>query len=380
MRSPSVFFLLAMAGTALSGCASGFDEAYVNSAASSATDTGGDGISGDTDSGAPNAVDLPGGDTAIAYSDGSRSTDGSGRAQLNISSDEKTATVAIDPGKNIGFGGQQTLANFVPPPTLPSPTAPNTMTGTNANYSEYRKITATTDSELQYWRFNTSNNTDPLNDPKYGYAAHYRDAKSGQDAWFFGGTDATDPTTITLLPTANYTGQYVFAATTSGWGDAESYQTADGQWRGNGTASLTADFGNARFGGTLTPQYWEKYENADTITVNPNTRDVTVNVTTTTALPGSLDIREFHTADITLNGTISGNKISGDPNNAVDIGSGQFVTGERALQGGFYGNNAEQITGVFATYGVLPNPSGSNIGINDDRRKTIDIQGVFHGQ
>ena len=368
MRSRSVILMLALAGTALSGCASGFEDAYVASAASSATDTGGNGISGDTDSGAPNAVDLPGGDTSIAYTDGSRSTDGSGRAQLTISSDKKTATVGIDPGKNIGFGGQQTLATYAPP-TL----QPTLFAGINNTYSEFRKITATSDNELQYWQFNNIGGTAD------SYAAHFRDAKTNQDAWFFGGADATDPTTITS-PTATYSGEYVFAATTNGWGDAESYQTPDGQWRGNGTASLAADFGNNTFSGTLNPQYWEKYENADIVTVNPNTRDVTVNGTTTTALAGSLDIRAFHTADITLTGKITGNKISGDPSNSVDIGSGQFVTGDRALQGGFYGNNAEQVTGVFAAYGVLPNPTGGNIGINDDGRKTIDIQGVFHGQ
>jgi hypothetical protein len=56
------------------------------------------------------------------------------------------------------------------------------------------------------------------------------------------------------------------------------------------------------------------------------------------------------------------------------------VNGERALQAGVFGNNAEQVTGVFATYGVLPSPTGADTGINDDRRATIDMQGVFHGQ
>ena len=80
MRSPSMFFLLAMAGTALSGCASGFDAAYIGSAAL-VDGPGGDGLSGDEPSGDPNGGDLPAGagDNSIVFTDGSRVVDGSAR-------------------------------------------------------------------------------------------------------------------------------------------------------------------------------------------------------------------------------------------------------------------------------------------------------------
>ena len=107
----------------------------------------------------------------------------------------------------------------------------------------------------------------------------------------------------------------------------------------------------------------------------------------------SEDIKTFHTSDIELAGTITGNRVIGTANivspgatvtanadGSRTIDNNLFVNGERALQAGFYGTNAEQVTGVFATYGVLPQPTGGDTGINDDRRAKIDIQGVFHGQ
>jgi hypothetical protein len=120
MRSRSLVLLLALAGTALSGCASGFDDAYTQSSipgqpgGNNGTDTGGDGISGDTNgNGEGNEVTLSGGDTTLAYTDGARSTDGGGRAQLVVSANGQSATVAVDPGVAMGFTGSTTMARYL---------------------------------------------------------------------------------------------------------------------------------------------------------------------------------------------------------------------------------------------------------------------------
>ena len=408
MRSRSLVLLLALTGTALSGCASGFDEAYTQSSipgqpgsSNNGTDTGGDGISGDTSgTGTSNGVTLSSGNPTLAYVDGARSIDGSGKAQLIVSTTGQSAQVSIDPNVDMGFVGTQTLAKYLDqtgaqtaPVNFDSPLQPNYYPFNNTNYTEYRRITATTDSELQVWNFTTS-------DGQSHYAAHFRDTTQDQDGWFYGGDGATDSTQIDTLTanntTVNYAGNYAGAAKATGWGEASNYQTGDGLWRFNGTANVTAHFGTGNFNGTLTPRYWEKFEDGVLIQVDVGTSPAEVVVPEAgvnrrqPALFG--DVKDFHTATIELSGTITGNRVTGDANIVTTDGTvahsaagttitnNRFVNGERALQAGFFGNNAEQVTGVFATYGVLPTPTGADTGINDDGRGIIDLQGVFHGR
>jgi hypothetical protein len=167
----------------------------------------------------------------------------------------------------------------------------------------------------------------------------------------------------------------------------------------NGTAQMSANFGTGQFAGTLTPRYWESYQNGQLIQIDVGTPGDGNEVVTTVdgirdARPAlALDIKTYHTSTLELAGTITGNRLTGttnivspgatvtnNPDGSRTVDNNLFVNGDRALQGGFYGTNAEQVTGVFATYGVLPEPTGADTGINDDRRATIDIQGVFHGQ
>jgi hypothetical protein len=400
MCSRSLVLLLALAGTALSGCASGFDAAYTQSSipgqpgGNNGTDSGGDGISGDTNgNGEGNEVTLAAGDTTLAYTDGARSTDGGGRAQLVVSATGQSATVSVDPGVAMGFTGTTTMARYIQeaggqtaPAGFPQYAFDDPSYVSPVQYNEYRRITSSTDSELQVWNFTDSNgNTN--------YAAHFREAARDQDAWFFGGQGRTESAQLDARvaggDTLTYNGNYAGTATTSGWGDASQYQTADGEWRFNGTASLQANFGSGQFTGTLTPQYWEKFENGTLVQldvgVNPEQVYFVEDGNGINRDANDLDIKDFHTATIELNGTITGSQISGtsDINNSGtpgDLNNNLFVNGERALQAGVFGNDAEQVTGVFATYGVLPSPTGGDTGINDDRRATIDMQGVFHGQ
>lgn len=192
MRSPSLFFMLVMASTALSGCASGFDDAYVASS-SLADGTGGDGLSGDEPSGEDNGADLPAGagDTSIVFTNGSRVVDGTGRTSLVINNNPdnaaefSSATVIVDPNQPIGFVGERQLAIFEQKTTNPqvgyaSPTAATFLqphTVEDSEYSEFRRISKTDDIdvELQYWDFTGAAGTD-------SYVAHFRDAINDQDA------------------------------------------------------------------------------------------------------------------------------------------------------------------------------------------------------
>jgi hypothetical protein len=310
-----------------------------------------------------------------------------------VSATGQSATVSVDPGVAMGFTGTTTMARYIQqtggqtaPPGFPQYAFDDPSYVSPVQYNEYRRITSTTDSELQVWNFTDSNG-------ETNYAAHFREAARDQDAWFFGGNGRTDSAELEALAAGNaildYSGNYAGAATTTGWGDASQYRSADGEWRFNGTASLQANFGSGQFTGTLTPQYWEKFEDGRLIQldvgVNPALVYFTEDGNAVNRVARDADVRAFHTATVELNGTITGSQISGttDINNSGtpgDLTNNRFVNGERALEAGVFGSNAEQVTGVFATYGVLPSPTGGDTGINDDRRATIDMQGVFHGQ
>jgi len=403
-----MFLMLVLAGTALSGCASGFDEAYVTSAAL-ADGPGGDGLSGDQPTGEGNGGDLPtgAGESSLVFTESSRVVDGTARTALTLNTDPlipgdfTTATVTVDPGQPIGFVGEQQMAvfeqrTFEPSVAFVNPAAaayfqPHAVE--DSEYSEFRRITSTTggdiDVELQYWDFTGAAGTD-------NYIAHFRDANNNQDAWFFGPANGADSRTtaaeIAVLsagPALNYQGSYVGQATTTGWGQAATYQTLDGFWRVQGHADVTLDIGNNAVTGTLTPQFWEKTESNGTVVqidVHRQPGDEYLVLSTTTLDPvspepplaASGDIAAFHNAEVQLAGTISDEGAIDGTATVIDPGSGAgWVNGDQALSAATYGTNAEQVSGIFSVYAIKPTPLGGDTGINDDRRGTIDLQGGF---
>jgi hypothetical protein len=404
MRSPSLFLLLALAGTALSGCASGFDDAYINGAAV-ADGPGGDGLSGDEPSGDPNGGDLPAGagDNSIVFTDGSRVVDGSARTALTINTDPSdptqltSARVLVDPGQPIGFVGEQTVAIFEHKTANPEIEYASQVAATffqphqveDAEYSEFRRISpsAGIDVELQYWDFTGAAGTE-------NYVAHFRDANRDQDAWFFGQADGASSRTtadqITALggATLNYEGSYVGQAKTTGWGQAATYQTLDGSWRVQGHASVSLDLAADELNGTLTPQFWEKTESDGTVVqidVHRQSGDEYIALSTSStsgtagppvASPG--DIAAFHNAEVQLEGNITDQGAINGTATVTDPGStGGWVNGDQALRAATFGAGAENVTGVFGVYAVKPSPTGGDTGINDDRRGTFDLQGGF---
>jgi hypothetical protein len=242
--------------------------------------------------------------------------------------------------------------------------------------------------ELQYWDFTGAAGTD-------NYVAHFRDANNDQDAWFFGQANGASSRTtadqITALggATLNYQGSYVGQAKTTGWGQASSYQSKDGQWRVQGHAAVTLDLAADELNGTLTPQFWEKTENDGTVVqidVHRQPGDEYVVLSTTAvdpttpvppiANPG--DIAAFHKAEVQLEGAVSDTGAINGIATVTDAGSsGGWVNGDQALSAATYGANAENISGVFGVYAVKPHPTGGDTGINDDRRGTFDLQGGF---
>lgn len=405
MRSPSIFLMLVMAGTALSGCATGFDEAYVNSAA--LTDgPGGDGLSGDQPTGEENGGGLPAGagNSSLVFTESSRVVDGTARTALTLNTDPSipgnftTATVTVDPGQPIGFVGEQQVAVFEQRTSEPgvefvNPAAaafltPHTVE--DSEYTEFRRISPSEgiDVELQYWDFTGAAGTD-------SYIAHFRDANNNQDAWFFGPANDADSRTTTDQIAAlggavlNYQGSYVGQATTSGWGQAATYQTLDGFWRVQGHADVTLDLGNSEMTGKLTPQFWEKTESNGTVVqidVHREPGDEYLVLSTTAldplspepplASPG--DIAAFHNAEVQLAGTISDEGGIDGTAAITDPGSSDgWVNGDQALSAATYGATAEQVSGIFSAYAVKPSPTGGDTGLNDDRRGTYDLQGGF---
>jgi hypothetical protein len=396
MRSRSVILMLALAGTALSGCASGFEDAYINSFDATAG-AGGDGLSGDEPSGEDNGGQLPGGTgaTTLVFTDGSRVVNGTARTRLTISGNpaNPTATVLVDPKEKIGFIGEQTLATFIAPTTDTRTNQMNQASQTwlqphqvdDSTYTEFRRISPAEnlDVELQYWNFTTGSES---------YVAHFRDAKTDQDAWFYGSSNATSTQTtqdqITALGavTLNYQGSYAGQAKTTGWGQASTYQTQDGEWRVQGHAAVNLDLSANTLNGTLTPQFWEKTESDGTVIQidvhrQPGDEYIVTSATsgtlTSAPIAATADIAAFHKAEVKLQGTVTAGIATGKPT-IVDAGTnGGWVNGDQALSAAAFGTQAEQLTGVFSVYAVKPQPQGGDTGINDDRRGTFDLQGGF---
>jgi C-lobe and N-lobe beta barrels of Tf-binding protein B len=335
------------------------------------------GLAGDTSgTGGPNAVTLASGDKALAFAPTGRSPTSGGLAKLtfaNQGTSSETATVAIDPKNTLGWGGPTELglyhhdANGLKDADLQTRAAEYRA----ADYSEYRKINTQTDEELQYWKFTDANGN------MTSYAAQYRNVTNGgtkdaKAAWFFGGNATPAASLPTSGPSATYEGAFAATAMTDNWTKPDGWAyDPNGYWRLRGNAEITADFAAAKINGVLTPTYWEKYDSGNVVQITPGTGNRFV----------------FHDSDVVLKGNINGNTISGASylqRNEAREGSTteqpDFVNGDNPMHGGFYGEKADNVTGVFATYARLPAPGGADTGINDDRRGTVDMQGMFNAQ
>jgi hypothetical protein len=232
--------------------------------------------------------------------------------------------------------------------------------GLGADYKEYRVLNAGSDEELQVWNWGAS------------YGTQYREvAGSGGDArrqaWSFGGTRTTNmPTNLT----ASYAGEYGATSKTWNWVDNDDplrELSANNTWRVQGTSSLTANFGTSQLTGTLTPTTWAAYDD--------NAVEHTVGATDN----ADPNWTGFMASNVVLNGTITGNTVSG--NARLDPGDG-WLNGTNPMYAGFFGNGAPnplEVTGVYNFLAVIPAPIGGEPPINNDRRGFVQQSGVFHG-
>ena len=330
------------------------------------TGTGGTGTGSST--GTSTGQVLTEGATTFAFNDAGTTTDGSALAQVTITNaggglGVETAEVAVDVNQGgLTWSDMQTMTLFRN--TIASlPGVPEL----GGNYSEYRHIASDSDAELQLWEFNHSSVAQ--------YSVYFDDSAPNNNnvALFFEG----NPTDEANLPaaTATFNGQFGGVAVASNWierqravddpcdpgNPAGFFWSPNGTWRVTGDTQIVADFAAGTVNGSITNTTWRHFEPSQTspdgyITITPAETS-----------------RPFH--DYTMTGTIDGNTYSGQVLGPV----GQFVTGDNALQGGFFGPNAEETAGIVRSFTTTPQPSDGISPNEENRRGFIDIRGVFHG-
>jgi hypothetical protein len=295
-------------------------------------------------------------------------------------------------------------------------------TGLGGNYKAYRYYQpGTYDEELQIWAWNNS------------YATQYRDVTASgtapqHQAWSFGG----NYTTAAAMPTSGtvgYAGQWTATATTANFDPNTGSTTVidlsgaaatktisqvvapSNTWRVNGTSSLTANFGTGTFYGTLHSTNWQGVDNQKGLTNVDPTAGQTYNstcftngaltcATNTQAEQNALQNwynwrQEFMNSDVVLNyqkipdittsatNTAKPNQVVStavmDPNNGwiTDSSTNPMFAG---FFGPVAGGKPQEVTGTFALRATTTNPNGGNAGINNDRRGTIEMSGIFNGQ
>ena len=291
-------------------------------------------------------------------------------------------------------------------------------TGLGGNYKAYRSYQPQTgfDEELQVWAWNNS------------YATQYRDVTASgtapqHQAWSFGG----NYTTAAAMPTAGtvgYVGQWTATATTAGFGPNTGSTTVNAlsgvgtasiaqtvapsnTWRVNGTSALTANFGTGTLNGRLTSTNWQGVNAANGFTnVDPIAglaynnacivNGATICATGTAAQQAALQNwynwhAAFMNTDVVLNGNITTSTTNTTkPNQVVgtadmDPNNGWITdTSANPMYAGFFGPVAggkpQEVTGNFALRATTTAPNGGDSGINNDRRATIVMSGIFNGQ
>ncbi len=243
--------------------------------------------------------------------------------------------------------------------------------GAKGGYREYRTASTSADRDelMQVWAWNKS------------YAVHYQNAKGGgtpsQHAWSFGGEAAT------AMPSggnATYKGRFVANAKTSNWvQESGSDINPNALWRVEGKSSFDADFTNGNITGTLKAETWQSDQaerpNFTWFTSEADTPSATV--LDPAIFPNYSDIYESEVSiagKITTSGTgTQENVFSGTA--SMDE---NFLTGDNAAHGGFFGTNGDELTGVFAAEGIAVYPEGGSNGINDNKRGFITITGAFN--
>jgi C-lobe and N-lobe beta barrels of Tf-binding protein B len=421
------FGILIAAGTALSGCDASKLDAVANlgtSCTSSAQSlncgapagTGTATPTPTTTSTTPpntnvgNTAAIVTGDTTLIVDNGSLSSTPTnmGISKLTlVAGTAATATTAATPNTakiaittNTATNGNWPIAKTMDEYTLGTAIG----SGLGGTYKEYRTVNKVpgssnaVDEELQVWTWQAGSGTT--------FATQYRDVTSGgnpatHQAWSFGG----NYTTAAAMPTtgsATYTGRFGGIAVTSNFiDDPNTPQTLsrNNRWSVTGDTNITANFGtNGTINGTLTPTEWHAWQTLNGII---GFRSVYDPATLTPLPPGATQLQiarrqsdianwypAFMATPVQLNGTIKTNATTTGntkPNTVTGVAaysasSGWLnTTSNSFFSAGFFGDNAEDITGAFSVDAQIPEPIGGLRPINDDRRGFISMQGIFNG-
>lgn len=414
----ATFGILLAAGTALSGCDASKLDAVANLGTSCTSSTQSINCGAPTGT-APTTPTTPttpattnvGNTAAIVTGDTTLIVEGgslvSTPANMGVSKLKLTAgtggapdTAKMDITTNTGSNGSWPIAKNMDEYT------PGTAIGSGlgGTYKEYRTINKipgsanAVDEELQVWTWNAGSGKT--------YATQYRDVTGGSNpathqAWSFGG----NYTTAAAMPTsgsATYKGKFGAIAETSNFvNDPNSPQTLDrnNRWSVTGDTDITANFGtNGTIYGTLTPREWNAYQTLNGVIDFGSAVDpATLPALPPTPTPAQIAAREiaianwypvFMAVPIQLNGSIKTNATTTGntkPNTVTGVSnyagnSGWLnTTSNSFFSAGFFGDNAEDITGVFSVDAQIPDPIGGIRPINDDRRGFINMQGIFNG-
>ena len=387
MRNGSLVAVLAISAAAVSGCQTtnpDFDSAVGSATATgggtttfggTGTGTTGTGTTGTgTPTGSPTGTStgqvLGGGSSTFAFNDNGAATNNSTFTEVTISNaggglNTETASVAVD----VTTSGMTWAAPITMP--LFSNSVDGTLTAggvpqMGGTYSEYREIDSDTDAELQIWEFNHS---------RVGQYAVWFDPSAPNNnnfAMFYDG-DAT-PEAALPAATATYNGSFGGVAVASNWANftrtindpfatdivAGDSWSPNGTWRVTGSSQIVADFGAGDITGSITNMTWRKYTAEDSSYDGYET-----------IVPA--EISPFH--DYQMTGTIDGNTYTGSVGGPI----GGVVTGDNALNGGFFGPNAEETAGVLRSFTTSPDPDDGISPYEENRRGFIDIRGIFQG-
>lgn len=383
MRTGLLIAFFGLSCLGLSGCASlekvgtvTTTDEITDASTSGTLDTGGTGNSNGTSQGQNNSD----GGTAFVFNDGFFNITGTSKALITVSNagagiNNETANVQV----NTGLSGMtwadavemalfRTTVSGTPTDGLSFMPDYYTAAVVNPNftgYKEYRKITSTSDVELQVWSFTHS---------KIGQYTVFNDPSAANNdnvALFFDG-NAT-PTSALPGGTATYNGKFGGTAVTSNWLTqtrtvADPFDTGssgagtdydpNGTWRVVGDVQVTANFAAGNVNGTINNMTWRKFTGE-----SPNYTTITP---AETAKP-------FH--NYTFTGTITENKYTGNVQGPV----GGVVNGNNAVSGGFFGPNAEETAGTIASNTTSAGPSDGITANDDNRRGFIKLRGVFQG-
>ncbi len=415
MRLASLAVLLA-AGTALSGCAANQLDAIGNLSMPCTTTTQtldctgpqttntGSGTGSGTTTNSPNTGNTANavtGDTTLAVENGvlvSRANNLAVSTLTQKTVPTSTASLAIttNTATNGNWPTTKTMDEYVAGSSVGS--------GIGGTYKEYHQITKTTattstaattaDEELQVWKWQAGTGS--------SYATQYRDVTTGgnpatNEAWSFGG-NYTTAAQMPISGSANYSGRFTAVAATSNFinniNDVNQTLDRNNIWSVTGDTALVANFGtNGTVTGTLTPTAWKAWQTMHNTTgfataTNPNTIPASTGIPYVntdnwfgSAKGGFMDVpinlagtisTNTSTAAGTHSNTIAGTALYDPTSNWINTSTNSF------FQAGFFGQNANNITGVFSMDAETLDPIGGTTAINDDRRGFVSMTGIFN--